>query len=92
MRPVVVVAPPAADELPVPIVPGPAPAPGFRAEPAVRPTANSGGLPPVRALEVIGGLIAMALAATGSGAVGFQSAAAAQARVDAARAAFFPRA
>jgi hypothetical protein len=36
-------------------------------------------------LSVIGGLVAMALLGTGSGAVSFQSASAAQARVDAVR-------
>jgi len=59
----------------------------------VRPTAASSGLPEVKTLAVLGGVIAMALAAAGSGAVSFQSASAAQARVDAARAEFFgPRA
>jgi hypothetical protein len=58
----------------------------------VRPTAASTGLPRANVLGVIGGVIAMALAAAGSGAVSFQSASAAQARLDAARAQFFPRA
>ncbi|WP_280276998.1 hypothetical protein [Nocardia wallacei] len=59
----------------------------------VRPTSDSGLLPPVKVLSVVGGLAAMALAAAGSGAVSFQSASAAQARIDAARAEFFgPRA
>lgn len=55
----------------------------------MRPTSADGGLPEPDMLSVVGGLIALALAGTGSGAVSFQSASAAQARVDAARAQFF---
>ncbi|MBA4857136.1 cell surface protein, partial [Nocardia farcinica] len=75
-----------------------APAPAAPSAPApqaaapthdVRPTSADDGLPAPNALSVIGGLAAMALAAAGAGAVSFQSASAAQARVDAARAEFF---
>jgi hypothetical protein len=59
----------------------------------VRPTAASSALPKPAVLTVIGGLVAMALAAAASGVISFQSASAAQARIDAARAEFFgPRA
>ncbi|MFE3022543.1 hypothetical protein ACFXG3_00340, partial [Nocardia tengchongensis] len=72
----------------------PKPAPVLaQPDPDVKPTSHNSPLPPWKPLSVIGGLIAMALAGAGSGAVSFQSAGAAQGRVDAARAAFFgPRA
>ncbi|RMI28261.1 hypothetical protein EBN03_30920 [Nocardia stercoris] len=57
--------------------------------PQIRPTSDSSPLLPADLLTVVGGIAAMALAAAGSGVVSFQSASAAQARVDAARAAFF---
>ncbi|WP_159080116.1 hypothetical protein [Nocardia suismassiliense] len=57
----------------------------------MRPTSANDGLPKPKLLSVIGGLLALGLAGAGSGAVSFQGASAAQARVDAARAMFFPR-
>ncbi|MGV9722783.1 hypothetical protein [Nocardia beijingensis] len=59
--------------------------------PAVRPAAAADALPAPRLLPVIGGLIAFGLAGVVSGVISFQSAAATQARIDAARAHFFPR-
>ncbi|WP_280253054.1 hypothetical protein [Nocardia abscessus] len=59
--------------------------------PAVRTVSGADLLPAPRLLPVIGGLIALALAGVGSGVISFHSAAAAQARIDAARAQFFPR-
>ncbi|MEV0711741.1 hypothetical protein [Nocardia aurea] len=58
-------------------------------DPDVRPTSSADGLPTPNILSVVGGLLALGLAGVGSGAVSFQGAAAAQARVDAARAEFF---
>ncbi|MET8799099.1 hypothetical protein ABZV91_22150 [Nocardia sp. NPDC004568] len=56
---------------------------------AVRPTNAEGLLPEPKVLSVIGGLIALAIAGTGSAVMSYHSAAQAQARVDAARAEFF---
>lgn len=59
----------------------------------VRSTAVDEGLPAPDLLSVIGGLVALAIAGGVSGALSFREAAAARARVDAARAEFFgPRA
>ncbi|WP_176572810.1 hypothetical protein [Nocardia jiangxiensis] len=86
---------------PAPAAPAPAAPPAVpsalaaqaQPNPDVRPTSANSDLPKPAVLTVIGGLIAMTLAAAGSGAVSFQSASAAQARIDAARAEFFgPRA
>ncbi|WP_280486671.1 alcohol dehydrogenase catalytic domain-containing protein [Nocardia cyriacigeorgica] len=87
-----VVAPPAPA---APAPPAAAPAPGASpalaapSDPDVRNTSAEDGLPEPKVLTVIGGLIALTLAGAGSGAVSFQSASAAQARIDAARAEFF---
>ncbi|BDT86693.1 hypothetical protein FMUAM8_24570 [Nocardia cyriacigeorgica] len=72
----------------MPAAPPPAVGSGA-ADPEVRPTGSDDGLPEPDLLTVFGGLAALVLAGVGSGAVSFQSAAAAQARVDAARAEFF---
>jgi hypothetical protein len=89
-----VLAPPAPAPAPPPAPPiAAAPAAPAKPNPDVRPTSANDGLPKPKMLSVVGGLIAMALVGTGSGAVSFQSASAAQARIDAARAEFFgPRA
>ncbi|MGW4247566.1 hypothetical protein ACWELQ_34335, partial [Nocardia sp. NPDC004722] len=94
VAPAAVPAPEAEPAPPPPPPPAPVPAPVLaQPNPDVKPTSNNTPMPPIKVLSVIGGLIAMALAGTGSGAVSFQSASAAQGRVDAARAAFFgPRA
>ncbi|WP_157228645.1 hypothetical protein [Nocardia brevicatena] len=55
----------------------------------VRNTSSDGLLPEPKLLSVIGGLIALAIAGVGSTVVSYQSAAQAQARIDAARAEFF---
>ncbi|MEU2255847.1 hypothetical protein ABZ540_22015 [Nocardia xishanensis] len=91
LAPIPVAAPPASWAVPEQLPP---PAPVFPQAPAnpnhnVRPTSADDGLPAPNVLSVVGGLIALALAGTGSGAVSFQNASAAQARVDAARAQFF---
>lgn len=92
-----------APDAPAPSAPVPgAPAPGdpalaapespaSAAEPDhdIRPTSAEDGLPDVKVLSVIGGLVALALAGAASAAVSFQSAAQEQARIDAARAEFF---
>ncbi len=77
---------------PVPGLAAPAP-PQTRqpATPALLPTSSTDALPATELLPVIGGLIALGLAGAGSGAISFRSAAAEQARIDAARAQFFPR-
>ncbi|WP_280205696.1 hypothetical protein [Nocardia cyriacigeorgica] len=83
----------AAPAAPAPPAAAPAPAapPALAApsDPDVRNTSAEDGLPEPKVLTVIGGLIALTLAGAGSGAVSFQSASAAQARIDAARAEFF---
>ncbi|MCP2291936.1 hypothetical protein APR08_004875 [Nocardia amikacinitolerans] len=91
LAPIPVAAPHAPEALPEQAPPPPPLAPQAPAKPThdVRPTSADGGLPEPDMLSVVGGLIALALAGTGSGAVSFQSASAAQARVDAARAQFF---
>ncbi|WP_281877113.1 hypothetical protein [Nocardia sputorum] len=61
------------------------------ASPAVHPIGSTDVLPAPEWLSLIGGLIALGLAGAGSGVISFRSAAAAQARIDAARARFFPR-
>ncbi|MBC7305261.1 MAG: cell surface protein, partial [Nocardia sp.] len=77
-------------EAPAPAPPAAAaPAPAAKPNHEFKPTSDNSGLPEPELLSVIGGLIALTLAATGSGAVSFQGAAAAQARVNAARAEFF---
>ncbi|MGV9819322.1 hypothetical protein [Nocardia xishanensis] len=91
LAPVPVAAPPAPEAV---LEQSPPPAPVLPQAPVnpnhnVRPTSADDGLPAPNVLSVVGGLIALALAGTGSCAVSFQSASAAQARVDAARAQFF---
>ncbi len=65
--------------------------PQVRPNPQVRPISSDDDLPAPKMLSVLGGLAALAVAGIGSGVIGFRSAAAAQARVDAARAEFFGR-
>ena len=55
----------------------------------VCPTSAEGVLPEPALLSVIGGLVALAIAGGGSAVMSYQSAAQAQARIDAARSEFF---